>query len=68
MSTSGVPPLVYEKAANAVYIGFVFLKHLIESGMQLYLSFDGDEAVLKDVEGYLLGPQCKKVKELYYSI
>ncbi|KEH43790.1 putative dymeclin [Medicago truncatula] len=51
MSTSGVPPLVYEKAANAVYIGSVFLKHLIESGMQLYLSFDGDEAVLKDVLG-----------------
>ncbi|KEH29127.1 hypothetical protein MTR_4g054245 [Medicago truncatula] len=68
MSTSGVPPLVYEKAVNAVYISSVFLKHLIESGMQLYLSFDGDEAVLKDVEGYLLGPQYKKVKELYYSI
>ncbi|WJX14670.1 hypothetical protein P8452_04892 [Trifolium repens] len=51
MSTSGVPPLVYEKAANAVYISSVFLKHLIESGMQLYLSFDGDEAGLKSVLG-----------------
>ncbi|CAI8604607.1 unnamed protein product [Vicia faba] len=51
MSTSGVPPLVYEKAANAVYISSMFLKHLIESGFQLYLSFDGDEAVLKDVLG-----------------
>jgi hypothetical protein len=51
MSTSGVPPLVYEKAANAVYISSVFLKHLIESGMQLYLSFDGDEAGLKSVMG-----------------
>jgi hypothetical protein len=29
----------------------VFLKHLIESGMQLYLSFDGDEAGLKSVMG-----------------
>jgi hypothetical protein len=35
MSTSGVPPLVYEKAVNAVYIGYVLSKHLIESGMQL---------------------------------
>jgi hypothetical protein len=51
MSTSGVPPLVYEKAANAVYISSVFLKHLIESGMQLYLSFDGDEAGLRSVLG-----------------
>jgi len=58
MSTSGVLPLVYEKAANAVYIGSVFLKHLIESGMQLYLSFDGDEAVLKDVLGGMYISVC----------
>jgi hypothetical protein len=62
MSTSGVPPLVYEKAANAVYIGSVFLKHLIESGMQLYLSFEGDEAVLKDVLG------GKRVLDLTFRI
>lgn len=51
MSTSGVPPVVYEKAANAVYISSVFLKHLIESDIQLYLSFDDNEAALKDVLG-----------------
>lgn len=49
MSTSGVEPLVYEKAANAVYISSVFLKHLVESDIHLYLSFDDNEDVLKDV-------------------
>ncbi|KEH37692.1 hypothetical protein MTR_2g445250 [Medicago truncatula] len=53
-----------EKAANAVYIGSVFLKYLIESGMQLYLSFDGDEAVLKDVEGYVF----KRVLDFTFGI
>ncbi|KAJ1402570.1 Dyggve-Melchior-Clausen syndrome protein [Sesbania bispinosa] len=51
MSTSGVPPLVYEKAANAVYISSVFLKHLIENDIQLYLSLNDNEAILKDVLG-----------------
>ncbi|KAK7270560.1 hypothetical protein RIF29_23790 [Crotalaria pallida] len=49
-STSGVPPSVYEKAINAVYISSVFLKHLIESvqgdNLELYLSLDDNEAVL----------------------
>ncbi|KAJ1423853.1 Dyggve-Melchior-Clausen syndrome protein [Sesbania bispinosa] len=49
MSTSGVPPWVYEKAANAVYIRSVFLKHLIENDIQLYLSLNDNEAILKDV-------------------
>ncbi|KAK7269269.1 hypothetical protein RIF29_21991 [Crotalaria pallida] len=50
ISTSSVPPSVYEKAINAVYISSVFLKHLIESvqgdNLQLYLSLYDNEAVL----------------------
>lgn len=49
MSTSGGLPLDYEKAANAVYISSVFLKHLIENDVQLCLSLDLDEALPKDV-------------------
>ncbi|XP_061376168.1 uncharacterized protein LOC133318196 [Gastrolobium bilobum] len=57
MSTSGVPPLVYEKAVNAAYISSVFLKHLIENvqgdTIQLYLSLDDNDAAAapKDVLG-----------------
>ena len=55
MSTTGVPPLVYEKAVNAVYISSVFLKHLIESvqgdSVELYLSLDDNETIPKDVLG-----------------
>lgn len=52
MSSSGVSPLVYEKAVNAVYFSSIFLKYLIESvqgDIQLYLSLEDDEAVPKDV-------------------
>ncbi|KAI5398760.1 hypothetical protein KIW84_064222 [Lathyrus oleraceus] len=31
---SGVPPLAYEKAVDAIYIGSVFLEHMMESGSQ----------------------------------
>jgi len=52
VSSSGVSPLVYEKAVNAVYFSSIFLKYLIESvqgDIQLYLSLGDNEAVLKDV-------------------
>ncbi|KAF7806909.1 dymeclin [Senna tora] len=53
MSASGVPPLVYEKAVNAVYITSVFLKHFIESAqgdnLELHLSLDENEAIPKDI-------------------
>ncbi|QCE08291.1 dymeclin [Vigna unguiculata] len=52
VSSSGVSPLVYEKAVNAVYFSSIFLKYLIESvqgDIQLYLSLEDDEAVPKDV-------------------
>lgn len=55
MSTSGVPPLVYEKAVNAVYFTSVFLKHLIESAqdgdVELYLSLCDNESIPKHVLG-----------------
>ncbi|KAK7393723.1 hypothetical protein VNO78_22287 [Psophocarpus tetragonolobus] len=55
MSTSGVPPLVYEKAVNAVYLTSVFLKHLIESAqdgdVMLYLSLHDDESMPKNILG-----------------
>lgn len=55
MSPSGVPPVVYEKAVNAVYITSVFLKHLIESAqgddLALHLSLDKNEAMPKDILG-----------------
>ncbi|ESW15309.1 hypothetical protein PHAVU_007G061900 [Phaseolus vulgaris] len=52
VSSSGVSPLVYEKAVNALYFSSIFLKYLIESvqgDIQLYLSLEDNEAVLKDV-------------------
>ncbi|XP_019432528.1 PREDICTED: dymeclin-like isoform X1 [Lupinus angustifolius] len=55
MSTSGVPPLVYGKAVNAVHITSVFLKHLIESAqggnINLYLALHVDESISKDILG-----------------
>ncbi|MED6108086.1 hypothetical protein PIB30_020182 [Stylosanthes scabra] len=55
MSSSGVPPFVYEKAVNAVYISSVFLKHLIESFqgdyVELHLSLDDNETIPMDVLG-----------------
>ncbi|OIW12485.1 hypothetical protein TanjilG_04649 [Lupinus angustifolius] len=55
MSTSGVSPLVYEKAISAVYICSVFLKHLIESvqgdNLDLYLSLNDCEDAPKDILG-----------------
>ena len=55
MSTSGVPPEVYEKAVNAVYITSIFLKHLIESSngddIRLYQSLDANETMPKDILG-----------------
>ncbi|WVY96118.1 hypothetical protein V8G54_028269 [Vigna mungo] len=54
VSSSGVSPLVYKKAVNAVYFSSIFLKYLIESvqgDIQLYLSIEDNEAVPKDVLG-----------------
>ncbi|XP_020203052.1 dymeclin isoform X2 [Cajanus cajan] len=55
MSTSGGPPLVYEKAVNAVYITSVFLKHLIEStqdgDVKLYLSLHDSESIPINILG-----------------
>ncbi|TKY53772.1 dymeclin isoform X1 [Spatholobus suberectus] len=55
MSNSGVPPLVYEKAVNAVYITSVFLKYLIESAqdgdIELYLSLHDSESIPKNILG-----------------
>ncbi|CAJ1967038.1 unnamed protein product [Sphenostylis stenocarpa] len=55
MSTSGVPPLVYEKAVNVVYFTSVFLKHLIGSaqdgGVELYLSLHDNESIPKSIMG-----------------
>ncbi|KAK7279271.1 hypothetical protein RJT34_24318 [Clitoria ternatea] len=55
ISTFGEPPLVYEKAVNAVYITSIFLKHLIESsqggGIELYLSLHDNESIPKNILG-----------------
>ncbi|XP_028776424.1 dymeclin-like isoform X2 [Neltuma alba] len=55
MSSSGVPPVVYEKAVNAVYITSIFLKHLIENvqgdDLELHLLLDENESIPKGILG-----------------
>lgn len=55
MSVSGVPPVVYEKAVNAVYMTSIFLKHLIENvegdDLELHLLLDENESISKDILG-----------------
>ncbi|RDX91337.1 Dymeclin, partial [Mucuna pruriens] len=55
MSDSGVPPLVYGKAVNAVYFTSVFLKHLIECAkdgdVELYLSLQDNESIPNNILG-----------------